>query len=63
MEQLTDTEKRFLALAIQGLTFRLGPQTFSLALSVTEKLELKDWLKYYLEDWITCANKETEKTT
>jgi len=50
--ELTDKEKRFLALAIQGLTLRQGPIVFPFAISLCEKLGLEEYLKGYLQSWI-----------
>jgi len=49
---LTDKEKRFLALAVQGITLRQGPEVFTFALSLAKKLGLEEYLKEYLQSWI-----------
>lgn len=53
---LTDEEKKFLALAIQGLTLRQGQSVFSLALACAKKLDIEQYLQTYLQDWIDCAD-------
>ena len=52
MTELTEDEKRFLALAIQGLTLRQGPRVFPFAISLCEKLGLEEYLKEYLQSWV-----------
>ena len=52
MIELTEAEKRFLALAIQGLTLRQGPPVFSFAVSLTKKLGIEEYLTEYLQSWI-----------
>jgi len=58
---LSIKEKKFLALAIQGLTLRQGPAMFVFAISLAEKLGLEQYLEAYLEDWI--AYKPEDKST
>jgi len=58
--ELSVKEKTFLALAIQGLTLRQGPITFSFAIALAEKLGLEQYLEACLEDWIAY---EGEKST
>ena len=53
MEELTEPEKRFLALAIQGLTLRQGRAVFPFAIALTRKLGIEGYLKEYLESWIS----------
>jgi hypothetical protein len=52
-EELTKAEKQFLALAIQGLCVRIGPDLFVMAREIAEKLsmtaELEASLKSYIE--------------
>lgn len=52
MIELTEYERRFLALAIQGLALRQGPPVFVFALSCTKKLGLEEYLTEYLQSWI-----------
>ena len=49
---LTDVEKQFLALAIQGLCMRHGPELFETAATVAEKLGLSAQLGATLQSWI-----------
>jgi hypothetical protein len=55
MEPLTDAERQFLVLAIQGLCMRGGPGLFATAALVAEKLGLLDELQSSLQDWIRYA--------
>lgn len=55
MEPLTETERQFLALAIQGLAMRHGPELFATAAKVAEKLGLLEELKGSLQDWLKYA--------
>ena len=55
---LTEPEKQFLALAIQGLTLRQGPAVFTFAISLTEKLCLQEHLKENLQSWIDYSQKK-----
>jgi hypothetical protein len=57
MEPLTQTEKQFLALAIQGLCMRHGPELFVVAARVAEKLGLLEELHGSLESWLAYARK------
>lgn len=52
MGELTEAEKQFLALAIQGLALRQGPQVFPFALSSAKKLGIEEYLTEYLQSWI-----------
>jgi hypothetical protein len=52
MESLTAEEKQFLALAIQGLCMRHGPELFPIAARLAEKLGLLEELQGSLQDWI-----------
>lgn len=52
MQPLTDTERQFLALAIQGLCMRQGPDLFPLAMQLAEKLGILEELKGSLQDWL-----------
>jgi len=52
MIELTEKEKKFLALAIQGLALRQGPRVFEFALSCTRKLGIEEYLTEYLQSWI-----------
>lgn len=60
MTDLTEAEKRFLALAIQGITLKQGPQVFSFAISLSKKLELEEYLQEYLQSWIAYSKAKTE---
>lgn len=55
MEPLTEPERRFLALAIQGLAMRHGPELFATAAKVAEKLGLLEELQGSLQDWLRYA--------
>lgn len=55
MEPLTDAERQFLALAIQGLAMRHGPELFTMAARVAEKLGLLEELQGSLQDWLMYA--------
>lgn len=57
MVELTEAEKKFLALAIQGLALRQGPAVFPFALSVTKKLGIEEYLKQYLQSWVGYSEK------
>lgn len=48
----TERERRFLALAIQGITLRQGPPVFPFALSLARKLGLEEYLTEYLQSWV-----------
>jgi hypothetical protein len=52
-EDLTSTERQFVALALRGLAMRGGPTAFPLLRSVTRKLGLVAELKDHLQDWIS----------
>lgn len=50
---MNDPERRFLALAIQGLVLRhSSPHLVDLGISVTKKLGLEDLLEEYLKSWV-----------
>lgn len=51
-EELTQNERKFVALAIQGLAMRGGPQTFQLVQSIIRKLELEAELHQLLQSWL-----------
>lgn len=51
-EKLTENERKFVALALQGLAMRGGPPVFHLIHSIARKLELEAELRQYLQDWI-----------
>lgn len=55
MPELTEREKRMLALAIQGLCMRQGPSVWPDAIALADKLEVKECLKEYLEGYIRWA--------
>jgi hypothetical protein len=57
MQPLTAEERQFLALAIQGLCMRHGPELFGVAARVAEKLGLSDELHGSLESWLAYARK------
>lgn len=50
---LTEQEKEFLTLAIQGLCMRQGPITFGLATELAKKLDIENHLKESLKSWIS----------
>lgn len=53
MDPLTETERQFLALAIQGLCMRQGPFLFPLAAQLAEKLGILEEFRYSFQDWTT----------
>lgn len=58
--ELTEQEKRFLALAIQGLVLRQGPRVpsvFEFAISASKKLGLEGYLEEYLQSWISYSER------
>jgi len=55
VSDLTDDEKHFLAIAIQGLCMRQGPGIFPFAERIAEKLGLAEQLRASLRDWIAYA--------
>jgi hypothetical protein len=55
MQPLTTEERQFLALAIQGLCMRHGPDTFVTAARLAGKLGLLEELKGMLEMWLAYA--------
>jgi hypothetical protein len=53
-EDLTSTERQFVALALQGLCLRSGHhRAFQLTQSIARKLGIEAELKDYLKDWIS----------
>lgn len=50
--ELDGREKRFLALAIYGLVMRQGSFYFPMAVSVAEKLGIRDYLVGCFSSWI-----------
>ena len=51
-EELTDSEKEFLSIAIIGLCMRQGHITFQTAIDIGEKLKLGNEIVAKLESWI-----------
>jgi len=59
--ELTGLEKKFLALALQGLMLRQkGPETFHLGISIATKLGIKEHLEEIASEWIE-YRKQTEE--
>lgn len=52
LSELTEMDKKVLALAIQGKCIQDGPATFFFAEMVSDKLDISDLLAEYLKDWI-----------
>lgn len=52
---LTDYERKFIAVALQGVCMRQGPEVFSIAITITEKLDIEAYFKGSLESWINHA--------
>lgn len=50
--ELTDAERSFLALAIQGLCMRQGPPAFAMAAQIVQKIGLTKELEHSLKSWI-----------
>lgn len=61
MFDLTDIEKGFLALAIQGLALRQGPNVFPYTISLARKLGIEENLKGTLQSWIEYGEKSRNK--
>lgn len=61
-QELTNVEKQFLALALQGLMLRQGPVTFSFGLSIADKLGIEDELMSNLQGWLNHNDKQEEKS-
>lgn len=59
MIELTEQERKFLALAIQGLALRQGPPVFGFALSCAKKLGIEEYLTEYLQSWIDYGQKKS----
>jgi hypothetical protein len=57
---LTDDEKQFLALAIQGLCVRTGPELFPVAVRIAEKLSLTAQLRGSLLSWVAHGDRTRE---
>lgn len=60
MQPLTAEEKQFLALAIQGLCMRHGPELFPVAARLAEKLGLLEELQGSLESWLAYAKESAD---
>ena len=61
-KELTELEKKFLALALQGLMLRQkGPETFHLGISVATKLGIKEHLEEIAGEWIEYNQQEGKK--
>lgn len=57
---LTEEDKKLLALALQGLCMRQGPRVFDMVARLAEKLEILGYLEEYLRDWIGYAKRGQE---
>lgn len=57
ISSLSKGERQFLALAIQGLCMRQGPDAFALAARVSQSLGLTAELGALLQSWIDYAKK------
>jgi hypothetical protein len=55
-DQLTDNEKKFVALALQGLALR-QPKTFLMTIRIAQKLGIMLELLEYLNDWVHSNNR------
>lgn len=58
----TEHERKFLALAIQGLALRQGPLVFGFALSCAKKLGIEEYLTEYLQSWIDYGQKKQKES-
>lgn len=56
--ELTEKERKLLALALQGLAMRNGPMTFEPIIIVAAKLGITTKLEEYARDWIA-SSKQT----
>lgn len=52
---LTDVERQFMALALQGIAVRQGPVVFPFCMALAEKLQLTEYLEGYLQSWTAFA--------
>lgn len=57
MSEFTSEEKKFLAIAIQGLTVRQGPKTFPMAITMIHKLGIESEYREIAEDWMNYGQK------
>lgn len=58
---LSEQDKKFLALAIQGLCMRQGPPVFEMAIALAQKLDLEDHLTESLQSWIDHTQQSKEE--
>lgn len=57
MEQLTETEKRIVALALFSAAMKEGKALFIQIEALTHKLGIEEEFEFYANDWIEYANK------
>jgi hypothetical protein len=62
VDELSEVEKRFVALALQGVAMRTGPESFKIVDSVAQKLEIWPQLEFYLRDWLGLAQNDEERS-
>jgi len=60
---LDPLERQFLALAIQGLCMRGGPQTFPFAIRIVEALDLTSEMETSLKSWRDYSRAERADST
>lgn len=58
---MTEAEQRFVAIALQGLCFRQGPETFAIGWTTAQKLGVDRFLEEYLKDWMAYVDEKVEK--
>lgn len=56
MENLTDQEKDFLALALFSFSMKCGPKAFGIVHAICTKCENLSQLEAWAKDWVNSAN-------
>lgn len=50
--ELTEHDRQFIVLALQGLAMRQGPEVFEAVVNLVRKIDGEQFLGEYLKDWI-----------